>query len=238
LFVGNISLKLIEQYNNWVAKLSKHGGKAHEKALQLQDVLGVNRGGKWKKSKKHGHKPKLIKDKSKSKEKIAAPDANEKSKEKIVDSTKPRSFASIEREKLAEASKPRKSTGYSHVYGKNKYDPYEGGKPGMYEKIHPEEKKPGAGQSGASPSSTFRPTANVRDMKLYNDLRIPSNATQAEIKTGYKKSALRTHPDKNNNVDTGFVAVNYAYGVLSKPECRRMYDSYGLGGVENMKQCK
>lgn len=71
----------------------------------------------------------------------------------------------------------------------------------------------------------------VLEKNLYDALGISPNATQDEIKKGYRKGALKYHPDKNrDNPDAGekFKEVSQAYEVLSDPEKRKVYDQYGL----------
>ncbi|KAK2744970.1 hypothetical protein FQN57_004100 [Myotisia sp. PD_48] len=71
----------------------------------------------------------------------------------------------------------------------------------------------------------------VAETKLYDSLGITSSATQDEIKKAYKKAALKYHPDKNRNDPSAaekFKEVSQAYEVLSDPEKRKVYDTYGL----------
>lgn len=79
----------------------------------------------------------------------------------------------------------------------------------------------------------------VKETKLYDSLSVKPDATQDEIKKGYRKAALRWHPDKNKD-DAGasekFKECSQAYEILSDPEKRKIYDDYGLeyllrGGV-------
>jgi preprotein translocase subunit Sec63 len=41
-----------------------------------------------------------------------------------------------------------------------------------------------------------------KETSLYEILELESNATEAEIKSKYKKLALKHHPDKNNGIET------------------------------------
>ncbi|MCJ1285481.1 hypothetical protein MMC26_004821 [Xylographa opegraphella] len=71
----------------------------------------------------------------------------------------------------------------------------------------------------------------VAETKLYDALGISPTATQDEIKKGYRKSALKWHPDKNKdnkNASEKFKEVSQAYEILSDPEKRKVYDQYGL----------
>ncbi|KAL8690901.1 MAG: hypothetical protein Q9218_003753 [Villophora microphyllina] len=80
----------------------------------------------------------------------------------------------------------------------------------------------------------------VAETKLYDALGVSPTSTQDEIKKGYRKAALKHHPDKNkDNPSAGekFKEVSQAYEILSDPEKRKVYDQYGLdfllrGGAE------
>eukprot|EP00598_Pedospumella_elongata_P016105 CAMPEP_0185011692 /NCGR_PEP_ID=MMETSP1098-20130426/97920_1 /TAXON_ID=89044 /ORGANISM="Spumella elongata, Strain CCAP 955/1" /LENGTH=495 /DNA_ID=CAMNT_0027540733 /DNA_START=470 /DNA_END=1957 /DNA_ORIENTATION=- len=71
---------------------------------------------------------------------------------------------------------------------------------------------------------------------LYSILGVSQTATEGEIKTAYRKSALKLHPDKQANktdeekatAEAQFKAVNEAYEVLSCSEKKQKYDE----GVE------
>ena len=69
----------------------------------------------------------------------------------------------------------------------------------------------------------------------YRILGIPQNATEAQIKKAYRKLALRLHPDKNSapHADEAFKAVGLAYGTLSDPQKRTIYDRYGEEDPDN-----
>lgn len=72
----------------------------------------------------------------------------------------------------------------------------------------------------------------VKETKLYEVLGVKPDATQDEIKKGYRKQALRWHPDKNadkqEEAAEKFKECSQAYEILSDPEKRKTYDTYGL----------
>jgi len=62
--------------------------------------------------------------------------------------------------------------------------------------------------------------------EYYSILEVPENATQEQIKTAYKKLALKYHPDRNKQHDAEekFKKITRAYEVLSDPTKRSNYD--------------
>jgi molecular chaperone DnaJ len=60
----------------------------------------------------------------------------------------------------------------------------------------------------------------------YKILGIPRNASQEEIKRAYYRLAHKYHPDKGGDPEK-FKEINEAYRILSDPEKRRQYDTYG-----------
>ena len=69
----------------------------------------------------------------------------------------------------------------------------------------------------------------------YEILDIKRNATQAEIKSAYRKKAIQYHPDKNpgdHTAEDKFTEAAEAYEVLSNEQKRSRYDQYGHAGVE------
>ena len=75
--------------------------------------------------------------------------------------------------------------------------------------------------------------ADKRD--YYEVLGIGKNATDAEIKSAYRKLAKKYHPDLNpgdKEAEEKFKEVNEANDVLSDPDKRRRYDQFGFAGVD------
>lgn len=69
---------------------------------------------------------------------------------------------------------------------------------------------------------------------FYEILGVPRNASQEEIKRAYRRLALKYHPDKNpgnKEAEEKFKEISEAYQVLSDPEKRAIYDTYGYSGL-------
>ncbi|MDX1595976.1 MAG: molecular chaperone DnaJ [Nitrosopumilaceae archaeon] len=69
----------------------------------------------------------------------------------------------------------------------------------------------------------------------YEVLGVSKDAPQSEIKSQYRKLALKFHPDRNKSEDAAehFKEVSEAYAVLSDPKKRQVYDQYGHAGVSD-----
>ncbi|MCG6921799.1 MAG: molecular chaperone DnaJ [Acidobacteria bacterium] len=68
----------------------------------------------------------------------------------------------------------------------------------------------------------------------YEVLGLPRNASEQEVKSAYRKLALKHHPDRNpgdQRAEELFKEAAEAYGVLGDPEKRRRYDAYGHAGL-------
>jgi molecular chaperone DnaJ len=69
----------------------------------------------------------------------------------------------------------------------------------------------------------------------YEILEIGRSATPAEIKSAYRKMALKFHPDKNPgdpSAEEKFKEAAQAYEVLGNEQKKARYDQYGHAGVE------
>lgn len=66
----------------------------------------------------------------------------------------------------------------------------------------------------------------------YKILGVSKSATEAEIKTAFRKLAHEHHPDKNGGDDKKFKEVNEAYQVLSDKQKRAQYDQFGSNGPQ------
>lgn len=65
---------------------------------------------------------------------------------------------------------------------------------------------------------------------LYSTLGVSKTATQDEIKSAYRKLAMKYHPDRNHGdkaAEEKFKSITAAYDVLGDESKRRQYDSYG-----------
>jgi molecular chaperone DnaJ len=74
--------------------------------------------------------------------------------------------------------------------------------------------------------------ADKRD--YYEVLGVAKSATADEIKSAYRKLAMKYHPDRNPDnpeAKEKFTEISEAYEVLSNPEKRQRYDQFGHQGV-------
>ena len=74
--------------------------------------------------------------------------------------------------------------------------------------------------------------AEKRD--YYEVLGVAKDATADQIKSAYRKLAMKYHPDRNPDnpeAKEKFTEISEAYEVLSNPEKRQRYDQFGHQGV-------
>ncbi|PAF45477.1 molecular chaperone DnaJ [Helicobacter sp. 11S02629-2] len=71
------------------------------------------------------------------------------------------------------------------------------------------------------------------ETSYYEILEVEQDASEEVLKKSYRKLALKYHPDRNKEHDAEerFKLINEAYGVLSDPEKRALYDRYGKEGI-------
>ena len=75
--------------------------------------------------------------------------------------------------------------------------------------------------------------SNKRD--CYEILGVSRDASDQEIKSAYRKLALKYHPDKNpddKDAEEKFKEAAEAYSILSDAEKRSRYDRYGYNGMQ------
>src|ERR1051326_1767621 len=68
----------------------------------------------------------------------------------------------------------------------------------------------------------------------YATLEIGRSASEDEIKSAYRKLAMRYHPDRNNgsaDAEEKFKQITEAYDVLRDPNKRAAYDRFGEAGL-------
>ena len=76
--------------------------------------------------------------------------------------------------------------------------------------------------------SSIKRGSKVED--LYQILGVPRDASQADIKTAYRKLTKQYHPDNNignAEAEATYKKINAANDVLSDPEKRARYDQFG-----------
>ena len=98
-------------------------------------------------------------------------------------------------------------------------------------------------------------SGRATSVDYYEILGVASDAGKDEIRTAYRQLALKWHPDVNRQKDAAavFLDIRKAYGntslvpsmndvtgwlsvwidVLSNPTSRKLYDTYGVEGMEN-----
>ena len=67
---------------------------------------------------------------------------------------------------------------------------------------------------------------------FYKILGVSKTATEAEIKSAFRKLAMEHHPDKTGGDDKKFKEINEAYQTLSDKNKRAQYDQFGSNGPQ------
>ncbi|KAK6464342.1 hypothetical protein DFJ63DRAFT_311640 [Scheffersomyces coipomensis] len=65
--------------------------------------------------------------------------------------------------------------------------------------------------------------------QYYEILQVTKSSDETEIKKSYRKLAIKLHPDKNSHprADEAFKYVNKAWGILSDPSKKKIFDQTG-----------
>jgi molecular chaperone DnaJ len=74
----------------------------------------------------------------------------------------------------------------------------------------------------------------VTNRDYYEVLAIDRSASESDIKSAYRKLALKYHPDRNPDdkvAEDKFKEAAEAYGILADPQKRARYDQFGHAGV-------
>ena len=72
-------------------------------------------------------------------------------------------------------------------------------------------------------------------MDYYETLGVKKDSSTQDIKKAYRKLAMKYHPDRNKGdkeAEEKFKKISEAYAVLSDPEKRKQYDTFGESGFQ------
>ena len=71
-----------------------------------------------------------------------------------------------------------------------------------------------------------------QEIDFYGVLNVPKTATAEQIQKKFRKLSLYTHPDKTLGRESHelFVQMQKAYGYLTNPTTRIIYDQFGMTG--------
>ena len=80
----------------------------------------------------------------------------------------------------------------------------------------------------------MRPDSTVSKSDYYEVLGVSRECSDQELKSAYRKQALKYHPDRNpgdHAAEEMFKTASEAYQVLSDADKRAVYDRYGHAGL-------
>jgi len=79
--------------------------------------------------------------------------------------------------------------------------------------------------------------ASTTEFEYYEFLGVARDASGDQIKSAYRKAALKWHPDRNpedkHEAEANFRKASEAYSVLSDAQKRSVYDRFGHAGLSN-----
>ena len=71
---------------------------------------------------------------------------------------------------------------------------------------------------------------------FYEVLGVERSADEGELKSAFRKLAMKWHPDRNpgdKNCEARFKEINEAYEILKDPDKRAAYDRFGHAAFEH-----
>ena len=85
-------------------------------------------------------------------------------------------------------------------------------------------------------TDTVSMDARMAKRCYYETLEVERTAGDGELKSAFRKLAMKWHPDRNpgdKTSETRFKEINEAYEVLKDPDKRAAYDRFGHAAFEN-----
>src|ERR1700730_321848 len=82
----------------------------------------------------------------------------------------------------------------------------------------------------------MRADARMAKRCFYEGLGVERSADEGELKSAFRKLAMKWHPDRNpgdKNCEARFKEINEAYEILKDPHNRAAYDRFGHAAFEH-----